>query len=281
MARPKKKIDAGGTKKKRTVKIANNAKSASYRTEAQNAAAAKNLQKAREAKKRYYELRKEGFSRSNVNEAIDIINTVLNRTASFKPENNPAVAKYMAEINYNLPTKEQIESMSNSDYYKFATATRAFLNHPLSDESALNTLQDRLINKILGKDLLQDEGESKPEYLYRRNKFIRSNKDVASKAFEIYRRLESTHAGLILRGKISPEAYGSDNLIVDLFDFVENDLEDYNDIEAATNYWQEQLENQYAFEEEYKEKFQGKEVTKFDWQGREKYAAFARRKGWT
>ena len=143
MPKPKKKIDAGGTKKKRTVKIANKTKSGTYRTEAQKTAAAKNLQKAREAKKRYYELRKEGFSRSNVNEAIDIINTVLNRTASFKPENNPAVAKYMAEINYNLPTREQIESMSNSDYYKFATATRAFLNHPLSDEKDLNTLQDR------------------------------------------------------------------------------------------------------------------------------------------
>ena len=45
MAKPRKKIDAGSTKKKRTVKIANNAKAASFRTEAQKMAVSADLRR--------------------------------------------------------------------------------------------------------------------------------------------------------------------------------------------------------------------------------------------
>ena len=279
MAKPKKKGNAGsGTKKKQIVNLASKGTSKAFRTQAQNLAAVENLKKAREAKARYAELRKEGFNRANVNEAIGVVADVMNRAMAFKPQNNPAFAKFFDEIGGALPQPADIENMTNSEYYKFATSLRALLNHPLSGESGMRNLQDKLLYKILADKLVKKEGVSKARYLEERYAFIKQNKDTASKAFEIYRKLESTHAGLILRGKIAPEAYGSDNLIVDLFDFVENDFKYDSDIDAAVDYWREQLEDQYAFEEEYKEKFKGKEITKFDWEGRESYAAFVRRK---
>ena len=113
-------------------------------------------------------------------------------------------------------------------------------------------------------------------YHRRRQQFIKEHEDTAKQAFKLYRQLESTHAGVILRGKLSPQAYGSDNLITDLFDFVENEYD--GDFDKAVAYWQEQLTEQYRWEEQELSKAgKGAKLTKFDWTGREKYASFTPR----
>ena len=248
----------------------------STRSKKQNEAALRNLAKARQAKKAYDELRKQGFNRENIGEATDIIQQQLSRLSSFHPENNPAVAQLLEEVGGNLPTQAQISAMSNSEYYTYATSLRSFLGSPLSSEKGINQLTNRLVSEIIGENLMRKKGERRNSYFERRKQFISENAETAKQAFRLYRQLESTHAGLILRGKISPEAYGSDNLIVDLFDFVENDYD--GDFDAARAYWEEQLENQYQWEEQERANFKGKKISKFDWEGRESYESFVRRK---
>jgi len=259
---PRKKIDQ---KKKVKRKL----------TQLQNQAALANLAKARAAKMAYYNLRKQGFTRENVYEAGNIISNAIERLSAFDPESNPAVSQLLYEIGGEFPSQEEIANMPQSEYFKYATSLRNYLGSPLSDEKSQKALQDRLISEIIGEKLTRRKGERRTNFLNRRQQFIKENEETASKAFKLYRQLESTHAGLILRGKISPEAYGSDNLITDLFDFIESEYD--GDFDAARAYWEEQLENQYAWEEEYKSNFKGVEVTKFDWQGRESYASFLRR----
>lgn len=248
----------------------------SKRTENQNQAALRNLAKARQAKKAYQELRNQGFNRENIGEATEIIQQQLARLSSFHPENNPAVAQLMEEVGGNFPTQAQISAMSQSEYYTYATSLRSFLGSPLSSEKGINRLTNRLVSEIIGENLTRKKGERRTTYFERRKQFISENAETAKQAFRLYRQLESTHAGLILRGKISPEAYGSDNLIADLFDFVENDYD--GDFDAARAYWEEQLENQYQWEEQERANFKGKEISKFDWEGRESYESFVRRK---
>lgn len=246
------------------------------RTKKQNEAALRNLSKARQAKKAYEELRKQGFNRENISEATEIIQQQLSRLSSFHPENNPAVAQLLEEVGGNFPTQAQISKMSQGDYYTYATSLRSFLGSPLSSEKGITQLTNRLVSEIIGESLMRKKGERRTSYFERRKHFISENEETAKQAFRLYRQLESTHAGLILRGKISPEAYGSDNLIVDLFDFVENDYD--GDFDAARAYWEEQLENQYQWEEQERANFKGKKISKFDWEGRESYESFVRRK---
>lgn len=251
-------------------------KNGSKRTQKQNEAAARNLAKARQAKKAYEELRKQGFNRVNIWEATEIIQQQLSRLSSFHPENNPAVAQLLEEVGGNFPTQAQISNMSQSEYYTYATSLRSYLGSPLSSEKGITQLTNRLVSEIIGESLMRKKDERRTTYFQRRKQFISENEETAKQAFRLYRQLESTHAGLILRGKISPEAYGSDNLIVDLFDFVENDYD--GDFDAARAYWEEQLENQYQWEEQERANFKGKKISKFDWEGRESYESFVRRK---
>lgn len=242
-------------------------------TQARNDAALRNLQKAREAKKRYYELRKEGFTRENVVEATQAIEGQLQRLSAFKPENNPAVAQLLDEIGGEFPTANSLAAMTNAEYYKYATSLRTFLGDSLSSEVSVNKLMDRVLYEVVGKNLTRKKNERMQAYHRRRKQFIDENADTAREAFRLYRQLESTHAAVILRGKLSPQAYGSDNLITDLFDFIENEYD--GDFDKAVSYWQEQLSNQYAWEEQELARLgKGAKLTKFDWTGREKYASF-------
>ena len=271
-------VNMGNSSSKGVKKGSKNSKSStsSRRTKKQNEAALRNLSKARQAKKAYQELREQGFNRENIGEATEIIQQQLSRLSSFHPENNPAVAQLLEEVGGNFPNREQISAMSQSDYYTYATSLRSFLGSPLSSEKGITQLTNRLVSEIIGESLMRKKGERRSSYFERRKQFISENEEVAKQAFRLYRQLESTHAGLILRGKISPEAYGSDNLIVDLFDFVENDYD--GDFDAARAYWEEQLENQYQWEEQERANFKGKKISKFDWEGRESYESFVRRK---
>lgn len=247
------------------------------RTEKQRQAAIQNLAKARAAKKRYQNLRREGFKEGNVEEATEIVQNQLNRLSVFQPENNPAVAQLLAEVGGELPSADQLAEMTKSEYFRYATSLRTFINSPLSDENAINKLFDKVLGEIVGSQLTRKKGEKRTQYYRRRKQFIEEHSDTAKTAFELYRRLEETHAGVILRGKISPMAYGSDNLITDLFDFVENDYD--GDLNMALGYWQEQLSEQYRWEEQESARMNvsSNKLSKFDWTGREMYASFVAR----
>lgn len=247
------------------------------RSQKQNEAAIKNLKKAREAKKRYQELRKQGFSYENVAEATSIIQEQLSRLSAFDPQNNAAVARLMENIGGEFPTANELAAMSKSEYYKYAGALRSFLGSSLSDPDAVRRIYDTVLSEVVGQQLTRKKNERRTTYHRRRQQFIAEHEATAKKAFELYRMLEETHAGVILRGKLSPMAYGSDNLITDLFDFVENDYD--GDRDKALDYWREQLSAQYQWEEqELANATKGaKKLTKFDWKGRESYASFVAR----
>ena len=248
------------------------------RTKKQNEAAIRNLKKAREAKKKYQTLRKEGFSFDNVAEATSILEDQLQRLSSFDPQSNAAVARLMQNIGVEFPTANELASMSKSEYYKYAGALRVFLGSSLSDPDSIRRIYDTVLSEVVGQQLTRRKNERRTTYYNRRKQFIDEHEATAKKAFELYRMLEETHAGVILRGKLSPMAYGSDNLITDLFDFVENDYDGNRD--QALDYWREQLSAQYQWEEqELANATKGaKKLTKFDWKGRESYASFVARK---
>ena len=113
--------------------------------------------------------------------------------------------------------------------------------------------------------------------MHRRSQFIEKNSDTASKAFKLFRQLENTHAGLILKGKISPDAYGSDNLIIDLFDFVETEYD--GDFDKAYNFWVQKLQDQFEeSQNNFKYGHTGKGMKKFDWRGGDLYGSFTQHK---
>ena len=235
------------------------------------------LKKAREAKKKYQTLRKEGFTFNNVAEATEIIQKQLSRLSAFDPQSNVAVARLMENIGGDFPTANELAAMSKSEYYKYAGALRSFLGSSLSDPDAVRRIYDTVLSEVVGSQLTKKKNERRSTYYKRRQRFIDEHEETAKKAFELYRMLEETHAGVILRGKLSPMAYGSDNLITDLFDFVENDYD--GDRDQALDYWREQLSAQYQWEEqELANATKGsKKLTKFDWKGRESYASFVAR----
>ena len=278
MAKPKKKSDFKQVKKN-VVTVASGGKNVqkfNTRSQAQNEAAVRNLVKAREAKQKYQKLRREGFTRDTVAEATEVISGQLDRLSVFQPENNPAVSQLLSELGGQFPSANELASMTNAEYYRYATTLRTFLGAPLSDENAVNKLFDKILYEVVGSQLTRKPHERYQYYHRRRQQFIKEHEDTAKQAFKLYRQLESTHAGVILRGKLSPQAYGSDNLITDLFDFVENEYD--GDFDKAVAYWQEQLTEQYRWEEQELSKAgKGAKLTKFDWTGREKYASFTPR----
>ena len=273
---PKKKIDQSRQATQGVVSLASTVKSNQSNrswTAKQNEAAIRNLKLAREAKSMYQKLRKEGFTRDTVTEATQIIEFQLNRLSTFQPEKNPAVAQLLDEIGGTFPSANELATMSNSEYYKYATTLRTFLGNSLSDGKAIDRLFDKILYEVVGTQLQRKKNERMQAYHRRRKQFIDEHEEISREAFKLYRQLESTHAAVILRGKRSPQAYGSDNLITDLFDFVENEYD--GDFDKAVAYWQKQLSEQYRWEEQEIARLgKGTKLTKFDWTGREKYASF-------
>lgn len=255
-------------------------------TPLQREAAMRNLAKAREAKKKYAKLRQEGFNRDTVFEAQKTIYETMEKYKNYNPELNPAFMQLLDEIGY-FRSEQELKDMSTKEYYKYATSLRTFLADPLSDEKNMDRLASRIADEIrrpflerreqIRQGLMRNDEMSRQEYKQQRETFLKQNEQVAKEAFKLYRQLQSTHAGLILRGQISPDAYGSDNLIMDLFDFVEGD---YNmDFDAARAFWEEKIEEQYALEQQRMSDFSGRKFEKFDWKLGESYASFVRRRG--
>lgn len=255
--------------------IQNNAVPKKQRTQKQREAAIQNLKKARDAKKHYAELRSAGFSSENIDAMIQATNAIeemMHRFSSYNVESNPAVMQLMEEIG-DFKTKSEIMSMSMPEFYKYATSIRTFMAAPLSDPDAIDNMTNRLVNELVGGSLLRKKGESRSVYMKRRKEFIEDNKDTASKAFALFRQLENTHAGLILKGKISPDAYGSDNLIVDLFDFIESEYD--GDFDKAYNFWIEKLQEQFQESQaQYHEFGEKGRMKKFNWRGGDLYGKF-------
>lgn len=255
------------------------AKKKNNRTAKQSLAALENLKKARAAKARYRELRSEGFSSKNIDEivkATDTINDMMYRFRTYHVENNPAVMQLMDEVGY-FRSQSELQQMSKPEFFSYATSLRTFLAAPLSDENAIENMTNRLVEEIVGQNLIRKKGERRSTYMHRRSQFIEKNSDTASKAFKLFRQLENTHAGLILKGKISPDAYGSDNLIIDLFDFVETEYD--GDFDKAYNFWVQKLQDQFEeSQNNFKFGHTGKGMKKFDWRGGDLYGSFTQHK---
>lgn len=260
---PKKKIDYSKVEKRQI-----------NRTEKQNAAAIANLKKARQTRQAFAALRREGVTRDTIEYASEKIDEMLDQFANYSPENNPAVAKLLSEVGY-LRTPSQLAELKQSEYVTYVTALRDFLNNPLSSTEGIEEYRNKILSQIIGDNLMRRKGERRSNYYKRRQNFIEDNEETAKAAFKIYRMLEETHAGQILRGKISPAAYGSDNLITDLFDFVESGAFNDGDFNKARAYWADILEKSYAEDQEILRQYGSKaQLPKFYWRGVDSYASF-------
>lgn len=255
--------------KKVTKSVAHSSSTKVKRTPSQ--AQLQSLAKAREAKRQYAELRKSGFTRETAGEAGAMIEKTIDRLNIAAGGYNPAVAQLMGEIGY-IRNQEQINNMSKKEYYRYATSLRVFLDDSYSSVEETDKRMQEVIREATQVGLMRTKGERRDHYFKRRKEFIKNHEDTARDAFRLYRELENTAAGLILRSKYSPVAYGSDNLIVDLFDFVENDYDE--DFDAAMAFWRGMLEEQ--VEKSTYEKAYGNKMTKFDWRRENQYGVFKR-----
>lgn len=255
------------------------------RSDAQREAARKNAQKARAAKASYADLRKRGFSRETIYTTTETIQEELTKNY-MSSETNPAVSQLLTEIGGRFREPEELKNMSQAEYFKYATSIRQFLGSPLTAKDAADYLKDRFSNDLFSQSLLIRDKEDFSAYKDRRARFIKATEDTISKqAFKIYRKLMETNAGQIIKARVSPTAYGSDNLIVDLFDFVNSGHWYDSDIDMAVGYWNKIIEDQVQANTERMQDFQkaaqaqeAHEIPKFNWRGAELYAFYANSK---
>lgn len=245
------------------------------RSEAQRNASKANLEKARQARANYRELRKTGFTRETIVKATDLISEILNNPL-FDPETNPAVDTLMKSTGGIFKTDDEIEKMTKSEYYKYATSIREFLGSPLSAQEGISYLVESLDHLAYGKELLRGFNEEESVYKKRRKAYIDAMGDKAKQAFEIYRKLLETNAGQILKQIAGPAAYGSDNMIVDIFDFVENEWSD-GDIDNAAIYWSKRVNEIFTANQEFareKRMSPSLKLGRIDWKAGENYGQF-------
>lgn len=209
-------------------------------TRKQKAASKRNIKKAQKVNKEYYSLRKKGFTKESIGEASEQIWAQITSSNLLAPENNPATAQLLRETG-GIKTQEEIDQMSRGEYIKYATALRSFLGSPLSAEKMSEKLNTTFSRDLIRASLVQGT-QDREEYLQSRRRFIDSIED-SSKIFELYRRLTETNAGIILNAELNPMAYGSDNLIVDLFNFY--DENGPFDMEKAVAYWTSLIDERY------------------------------------
>lgn len=257
----------------------------------QQEAARKNLEKARRAKFNYKDLRERGFDTRNVFEASRTIENYLQQSDAMRTDTNPAVARLFDEIG-GFKSEEELASLSKGEFYKYTSSIREFLNNPISSEDAARYLQESLRSGLIRAELVQQPGEDRESYLKRRQSYVKFREDdVSKKAFALYRRVMETNAGQIIKARMSPAAYGSDNLIADIFDFASIGVWDstYDEktgkwderMGSASIYWQELIDEQYRANLEhlqYAHSQEALEIPQFSWRGGESYGSFIRRK---
>lgn len=279
---PKKKINFSSRQSRSvdTIRRSNtsNKKISNTRTKAQKEASRKNLEKANAARKGYGELRKSGFADiSGLIEAQSLISENLTGGLSF--EANPVVQKLFSSIGGEFKTETELESMSKQEYYRYTTAIREFLGSPLSRDDAMDYLHSRFGSDIIRSSIIQQEGEDRDVYLNRRKSFINSN-ELSQKVFDLYRRIMETNAGQVIRAKMMPSAYGSDNLIVDLFDWASSGSWTDDDVNTAVGYWQKQIDDEASYMLERSREVGARKAREiegiFDWRLSQSYFTYAR-----
>lgn len=272
----KKTIKSG---KSKVVKTSKSGSSTRKLSPEQRARAAENLARARQLKAEYKHWRNQGFTKEEIHDVQWTIFETINKNSVFEPERNPAVKQLFEDIGGRFKSEQEIKEMSSGEFYKYTSAIREFLNNPLSSEEAAEYLQGELTSQIVGYNLLQSENESRGEYLKRRREFIDKNEEMSKEAFRLYRAIESTNAGQILMQTAAKAAYGSDNLIVDIFSFMDSEYD--GNFDAARDYWQQKLDDQYSENLRNLQTFNNAEsikFKKFDWRAGESYAQFTRRR---
>ena len=286
----RRKIDSS---QKKTIQLVNmkSSKTKSSRSPKQYEASIKNIVKAREAKFRYRDLRERGFDTQSVFEATRTIENYLQQSDEMRTDVNPAVARLFDEIG-SFKSEEELASLSKGEFYKYTSSIREFLNNPISAEDASRYLQESIRSGLIRAELVQQPGEDREGYLKRRQNYVKFHEeDVSKKAFALYRRVMETNAGQIIRARMSPAAYGSDNLIADIFDFASMGIWDSTfdektgkwdeRMESASAYWQELIDEQYRSNLErlqYAHTQEALEIPQFSWRGGESYGAFIQRK---
>lgn len=277
---PKKKIDMPSRQSREVAKLntSQSKKISKPRTQAQQQAARKNLQKANAARKAYRELRKSGFADiSGLIEAQKVISENLTGDLSF--EANPAVQKLFSSIGGEFKSESELESMTKQEYYKYTTAIREFLGSPMSRDDAMDYLRTRFGSDIIRSSIIQQEGEDRDVYLNRRKSFIASN-ELSTKVFDLYRRIMETNAGQVIRARMMPAAYGSDNLIVDLFDWASSGAWTDDDANTAVGYWQKQIDDEASYMLERAREVGARQAQKmegrFDWKLSQSYFSYSK-----
>lgn len=277
---PKKKIDLSSRQSKKVGQLntAPSKKVSKPRSQAQQEAARKNLQKANAARKAYKELRKSGFADiPGLLEAQKVITENLTGGLSF--EANPAVQKLFTSIGGEFKSESELESMSKQEYYCYTTAIREFLGSPMSRDDAMDYLRGRFGSDIIRSSIIQQENEDRDVYLNRRKTFIQSN-ELSQKVFDLYRRIMETNAGQVIRTRMMPAAYGSDNLIVDLFDWTSSGAWTDDDVNAAVGYWQKQIDDEAAYMLERSREVGARKARKmegtFDWRLSQSYFSYSK-----
>lgn len=276
---PKKKIDMSSRQSKEVIKLnKNSAKVSKPRTQAQKEAARKNLQKANGARKAYCELRKSGFADiPGLVEAQKVISENLTGGLSF--EANPAVQRLFSSIGGEFKSETELESMTKQEYYRYTTAIREFLGSPMSRDDAMDYLRTKFGSDIIRSSIIQQEGEDRDVYLNRRKSFISSN-ELSQKVFDLYRRIMETNAGQVIRARMMPAAYGSDNLIVDLFDWAASGSWTDDDVNTAVGYWQKQIDEEAAYMLERSREVGARQAQKmegrFDWRLSQSYFSYSK-----
>lgn len=240
-------------------------------TTKQYSAAIKNLEKARLAKVEYKRLREqEGISRESVYTAGEKIQRFISYAANYDIESNPAFTQLMDEIG-DFRSASELAEMKSKDFYRYATAIRVFLANPLSDPNIYQRNLDRMLSATIKSSFTRRADEDINAYKRRRAEFIFEHEDVTKQAFKLYRMVEETNAGQIIK-QFSPAAYGSENLISDITEFIETEFD--GDYEGAAAYWREIVTDRLHKNFEYMRDFHGKEmpVGRYDW--RRGYARF-------
>lgn len=247
------------------------------RSEKQRVSSIANLEKARQAKKNYEFLRKGGFTNETILDATRVIDNYLSQADSMRSSENPAVARLFDEIGGAFKSEEEIAKMSKGEFYKYATSIREFLNNPISSEEAANYLQNSLRSGLIKAELVKSANESDEQYKARRKQFIQDREELSKVSFRIYRKVMETNAGQIIKAKMSPAAYGSDNLIADIFDFVTGGYWTDRDEDAARAYWEDLIEQQYERnlqELQLSHSREAIEISNFSWRGVMAYDSF-------
>lgn len=207
-----------------------------------------NKKETRTNRKKLGELKKSGLNRKTIPIYVQALLSEIQDIKEAGLENTPSIQK----IYHDIPDLEGLDfdNMTKGDYIKVATAVRSFMS---AEDSSVNGAKKMYrmfaeqFSSAYSDPFTQREGEKREDFLKRRKEYISLNEGASKAAFALYRKISERQAANILR-ELNPAAYGSENLIVDLFQYVEemgltkSDVEDEIKIGPYIDSWVNEIE---------------------------------------